>query len=248
MSTLITENLSVGIGKRTLIESLNWRVNRGEFWCVLGRNGSGKSSLLYTLCGLLPRVSGKIFFGNKDLEQMSANDLARHRGLVQQLQTDAFPHSVLDAVMAGRTPYRIGSEWDSTEDINAVEVALERFDLLPLRHTDVTRLSGGERQRVALSALMAQDPQLMLMDEPTSHQDVGKQVGVMRIARDLTQQRAVIATCHDINLAARFATHLLILGENQHWLGPIVELLNADILQAAFGCEFTLCDGIYLVS
>lgn len=248
MSILSTENLSVGTGKRILIESLNWRVNRGEFWCVLGKNGSGKSSLLYTLSGLLPPVSGKIFFGNKEFKQMSAKQLAHHRGLVQQSQTDAFPHSVLDAVMAGRTPWRIGSDWDSEDDIEVVNAALERFDLLPLRDNDVTRLSGGERQRVALSALLAQDPQLMLMDEPTSHQDVGKQVAVMRIARDFIQRRAVIATCHDINLAARFATHLLILGENQHWLGPVAELLNADILQAAFGCEFTLRDGIYLVS
>jgi iron complex transport system ATP-binding protein len=248
MSTLITENLSVGIGQRILIGSLNWRVTHGEFWCVLGQNGSGKSSLLYTLCGLLPRVSGKIFFGNKELKQLSANELARYRGLVQQSQADVFPHSVLDAVMAGRTPWRFGSDWDSEDDIKVVNAALERFGLLSLRHNDVTRLSGGERQRVALAALMVQDPQLMLMDEPTAHQDVGKQVEVMRIARDLTQQRAVIASCHDINLAARFATHLLILGENNHWQGPVAEILNTDILQAAFGCEFTLRDGIYLVS
>jgi len=248
MSTLIVENLSVGIGKRILIESLNWQVNRGEFWCVLGRNGSGKSSLLHTVCGLLPPVSGKIFFGNKELKQLSTNELARYRGLVQQSQADVFPHSVLDAVMAGRTPYRVGSDWDSEDDIKVVSAALERFGLFSLRHNDVTRLSGGERQRVALAALMVQDPQLMLMDEPTSHQDVGKQVAVMRIARDLAQQRAVIATCHDINLAARFATHLLILGENRHWLGPVAELLNSDILQAAFSCEFILRDGIYLVN
>lgn len=248
MRILITENLSVGIGKRILIESLNWRVYRGELWCVLGRNGSGKSSLLYTLCGLLPPVRGEIFFGHKEPKYMGTNELARYRGLVQQAQSDAFPYSVLDAVMAGRTPYRVGSDWDAEGDIKVVNAALERFGLHSLRHHDVTRLSGGERQRVALAALIAQDPQLMLMDEPTSHQDIGKQVAVMRTARDLAQQRAVIATCHDINLAARFATHLLILGENQHWLGPVDELLSTDILHAAFGCEFTLRDGIYLVN
>ncbi len=105
MSLLITENLTVGIGKRILIESLNWRVQQGEFWCILGRNGSGKSSLLYTLSGLLPRRDGQIFLGHKELRQMGANELARYRGLVQQVQTDAFQHSVLDAVTAGRTPY-----------------------------------------------------------------------------------------------------------------------------------------------
>lgn len=248
MSILITENLSIGIGHRIFIESLNWRVHRGEFWCVLGRNGSGKSSLLHTVCGLLPHVSGEIFFGTKTPKRMGANELARYRGLVQQTPSDVFSYSVLDVVMASCTPYRVGSDWDSETDIKKVNAALERFDLLSLLHADVTRLSGGERQRVALAALVVQDPQLMLMDEPTAHQDVGKQVAVMRIARDLSQQRAVIATCHDINLAARFATHVLILGENQHWLGPVTDMLNKENLQTAFGCEFTLRDGIYLVS
>jgi iron complex transport system ATP-binding protein len=247
MSLLITENLTVGIGKRILIESLSWRVQQGEFWCILGRNGSGKSSLLYTLSGLLPPCDGQIFLGHKELRQMGANELARYRGLVQQVQTDAFAHSVLDAVTAGRTPYHGGHGWYSDDDIKVADAALASFGLLSLRHADVTKLSGGERQRVALAALVAQDPRLMLMDEPISHQDVGKQVAVMRIARGMADQRAVIASCHDINLAMRFATHLLILGENQHWLGSVAELVNIDVLEAAFGCQFTLRDGTYFV-
>lgn len=247
MSLLVTEALTVGIGKRVLIESLNWVVHPGEFWVVLGRNGSGKSSLLFTLSGLLPRVSGQIGLAQKALDQLTPNELARHRGLMQQVQTDVFPHSVLEAVMAGRTPYRIDRRGHAEEDALVVEAALQRVGLQALRHADVTRLSGGERQRVALAALIAQQPQLFLMDEPTSHQDPGRQVAVMQIARELSNRQAVIATCHDINLAARFATHLLILGSGQHWLGSVENILTPDTLQAAFGCQFHLRGDAYFV-
>ena len=246
MTMLMTTNLTVGIGKRILIRSLNWQVQRGEFWCVLGRNGSGKSTLLYTLSGLLHPVSGEIFLGQKTYAQMSANEIARYRGLVQQMQTDTFPHSVWDAVMAGRTPHRIGRSWDSEADIRAVHAALEQCELQDVRHSNVMQLSGGERQRVALAALIAQEPQLMLMDEPTAHQDVGRQVAILQMARDLSGQRAVIASCHDINLAARFATHVLILGDNQHWLGPVTAMLTPEILAPAFGCRFTVQHGVYI--
>jgi iron complex transport system ATP-binding protein len=174
---------------------------------------------------------------------MSLPALALRRGLMQQQQSDAFSHSVLDTVLLGRTPYRIGTAWDAIEDRDAALFALARTGLSDKVHADITRLSGGERQRVALAALLAQAPDLMLMDEPTSHQDVGQQLAIMRIARELTQQHAIVASCHDINLAARFATHVLVLGEGQHWMGKAAEVLTPEILEQAFGCGFSLRGG-----
>jgi iron complex transport system ATP-binding protein len=146
--------------------------------------------------------------------------------------------------LIGRAPYRISRAWGDTADLDAAHAALARVGLGEKAGADITRLSGGERQRVALASLLAQDPDLMLMDEPTAHQDVAQQLSVMRLARDLATSHAIVASCHDVNLAARFATHALVLGEGQHWIGPVDEVMTADILAQAFSCQFSLQGGL----
>lgn len=246
MRLLQTDNLTVAIGRRNLITGLHWHVRRGEFWCVLGKNGSGKSSLLYTLAGLLPAANGSLQLGGEAIDSMSLAALARRRGLMQQQQSDAFSHSVLDTVLLGRTPYRIGAAWDADEDREAALAALARIGLSDKLQADITQLSGGERQRVALASLLAQAPDLMLMDEPTAHQDVAQQLAIMRLGRELAQGHAIVASCHDINLTARFATHVLVLGEGQHWMGKTEDILRPPILEQAFGCRFSMQSGIFV--
>jgi iron complex transport system ATP-binding protein len=114
------------------------------------------------------------------------------------------------------------------------EVGLDGFE-----GRNVQGLSGGERQRVALAALLVQQPPLMLLDEPLSHQDVAQQLKLMELLRAQLSRHAVVMSCHDINLAARFATHVLLLGPDRHWLGPADSVLNAANLQAAYDCGFS---------
>ena len=239
MNMLVTSGLAVQAGTRTLITGLDWKVSRGEFWCVLGRNGAGKSSLLAVLAGLAAPAQGTVQIAGRGLATMDPLSLARSRGLMMQQVVDSFSCSVFDAVAIGRTPLRIGRTWDDEEDAASVNEALSRVGMLDRATDDVMRLSGGERQRVALAALLAQDVPLMLLDEPTSHQDVAHQVSVMRLLRDLAQGRAVISTCHDINLAARFATHVLLIGEGFHRAGTVSDVLAPEALQRTFGCDFT---------
>jgi iron complex transport system ATP-binding protein len=238
MNLLRTQNLEVTLGDKQLITDLNWQVARGQVWCVLGQNGVGKSSLLYALAGLLKPTRGSILIDDANIDSMSAHSLAIKRGLMPQQQIDAFSHSVLDTVLIGRTPFRVGRSWDSEEDKTAAIAALAVVGLQDKIESEVLTLSGGERQRVALATLLAQEPDLMLLDEPTAHQDVAQQLLMMRLVRDLANDHAVIVTCHDINLAARFATHVLILSPQRHWLGLASEILTTDILQQAFGCRF----------
>ncbi len=239
MSLLQTSGLAVRAGKRKLIDGLDWSVNRGEFWCVLGRNGAGKSSLLGVLAGLAAPAAGGVIIDGQPVAAIDALSLARKRGLMTQEVVDSFSCPVFDAVAIGRTPLRIGRTWDDEEDARKVNDALACVGMLERAEDDVRRLSGGERQRVALAALLAQEVPLMLLDEPTSHQDVAHQLAVMRLLRDLAQDRAVIATCHDINLAARFATHALLIGEGFHSAGRVGDVLVPEALQRAFGCEFS---------
>lgn len=237
---LSTQQLSISVGKRWLVQQLDWQVCAGEFWCVLGKNGAGKTTLLHTLAGVLPPAEGRVLLQDSDITHIAPAVLARLRGLMPQSQVDAFQDSVFNALAIARSPHRMGTGWDTPEDIDAVRAALKCVGLESRIGDDVTRLSGGERQRVALAALMVQAPALMLLDEPVAHQDVARQLDVMRLLRELSEQRAVVASCHDINHAARFATHVLLLGEEQHWQGRVDEVLNADLLQQVFGCRFSM--------
>lgn len=250
MRLLHAENVNVALGARVLIDALHWSVHKGEFWCVLGKNGVGKSSLLYTLAGLLPPHGGRLLLAGESVAQSDPATLARRRGLMLQQQADAFSHTVRDTVLLGRTPYRLDGQWDAREDIDAAHTALARVGLMEKTGADITRLSGGERQRVALATLLAQEPDLMLMDEPTAHQDVARQLAIMRLCRELvdSHRHAIVASCHDINLAARFATHVLILGEGVRWMGPRDAVLKPETLEAAFGCRFQQLEGVFIAS
>lgn len=244
MSVMQTElcagHLAIAPGGQKLIEELNWRVRTGEFWCILGQNGVGKTSLLYALSGLEPAAAGSILLDGVPLRDWPTQQFALKRGFMPQQQADSFSSTVLATVLVGRTPHRIGSGWDSDEDVAAAQAALAAVGLTHKAGMDVLTLSAGERQRVALAALLAQNPALMLLDEPVAHQDVSQQLGMMRFIRELAGRHAIISSCHDIDLAARFATHALVLAEGQHWLGTVNEVLTVDILQQAFDCRFAL--------
>ncbi len=240
MSILVASGLFVQAGHRKLISGLDWTVSKGEFWCVLGRNGAGKSSLLNVLAGLAKPESGVVRVSGKPVMKIDPLLLAQMRGLMMQQVIDSFSCTVFDAVAIGRTPLRVGRAWDDAEDAARVNGALARVGMLDRAASDVRRLSGGERQRVALAALLAQEVPLMLLDEPTSHQDVAHQLTVMRLLQELAADHAVVTTCHDINLAARFATHVLLIGEGFHVAGKVRNVLTPEALHRTFGCEFAL--------
>jgi iron complex transport system ATP-binding protein len=238
---LHTEALRVEAGSKLLCDQLGLEVRAGEFWCLIGKNGAGKSSLLHTLAGLLDPSAGAIFYEERDLRTIGMEQLANRRGLLAQQQFDAFSSTALETVLAGRHPYQTGMGWDDEADYEAARDALQAVGMAWAAGKDVMKLSGGERQRVALATLLAQDPQLLLLDEPTSHQDAAAQLAVMGLVQKTLaagKNRAAIAACHDINLVARYASHVLVMANGRHWMGRIEHVLSPDILQQAFGCTF----------
>ena len=240
--TLQVRNVRLAAGARVLVEGLSFDLVPGQVLCVLGRNGSGKTTLLHTLAGLLPPQAGTVAFQGRDWSAWGAREAARRRGLLLQHASYAFSASVAATVMLGRHPHigRFGSAGES--DRRCAAQALAAMDLEALAGRDVLSLSGGERQRTAIATLLAQDPALLLLDEPTAHLDLVHQIALFRHLEALarTQARAVVVTTHDCNLAARFATHACLLhADGRTVTGRAAEVLQVDVLSALFDVPLT---------
>jgi iron complex transport system ATP-binding protein len=230
--------LKVHIGQRVLIQGLNWQILPGQNWCVIGRNGAGKSSLLKILAGLRKPDSGQLSLQSHRFADWSLQELARKRSYLPQQRSDAFSYSVMETVVAARHPYFGEQYWETDADWEIAHTALREMDVLELAQRDVRSLSGGERQRVAIAALLAQDANWMLLDEPANALDLPHQIAVMNLLARLCreQNKAVVMVTHDINLAYRYATHALLLSGDGAWLaGPVQEVMTAEQLSACLG-------------
>lgn len=235
---LQASGLRVAVGARCLVSALDLVVHPGEFWCLLGPNGVGKTQLLHTLAGARPADGGVLAVAGRPLADWPLGELACLRGFVPQTLHDAFATPVLDVVLQGRHPHLSRWHWEGDDEQGLARAALGRVGLEALEARDVTTLSGGERQRVALATLLTQDPPLALLDEPLAHLDLAQQVRMLILlaAEVRVRQRALIMSVHDLSLAQRVATHALLLGGDGSALaGPVDAVMTAANLSAAFG-------------
>jgi iron complex transport system ATP-binding protein len=217
------QDLRLRAGERTLVESLSIQVQPGERWVVVGPNGAGKSSLLGALAGARRTQAGSIRIADRAVDRCTVEQLAELRALVNDRWIDPFSATVLETVLTAR--YRFGAADGARE---AAAAALSEMDCAHLVQRDVRGLSRGERQRVAIATALAQDTPVLLLDEPTSHQDPGHQAWVLAKLAARARQ-TVVAVLHDINAAARFATHALLLSGSGWWRAG----RRADVLTAA---------------
>ena len=222
-------NLCLRAGDRDLVNDLSIRVAAGERWVVVGPNGAGKSTLLGAMAGARRPQAGTIQIAGRPVAHYSVQQLAAQRALVNDRWIDPFSATVLETVLTAR--YRFGPQ-EGGRDLAVA--ALGEMDCAGLAPRDVRGLSRGERQRVAIATALAQDTPLLLLDEPTSHQDPGHQVWVLRQLAQRDRQ-TVIAVLHDVNAAARFATHALLLSGAGWWrAGPRGDVLTAQALSTLF--------------
>ena len=241
MSTLMrTRDLQLRIGGCSLVAGLDWEVRPGELWCVIGRNGAGKSSLLRCLAGLRAPDGGVVELAGQPLQAWSLLALARARAFLPQGSHDAFGYRVIETVLAARHPYHDSRYWESDADQALACDALRALDVASLAERDIRTLSGGERQRVAIAAVLAQDTPLLLLDEPANALDLAHQVSVMRLLADMCggsgASKAVVMVGHDLNLAHSVASHaLLLMGDGQWQAGPVDEVMTAPILSRCLG-------------
>ena len=237
MIPLLTRQLDVSIAGLPICQDMNWQVDKGQHWAILGRNGAGKSTLLHTLAGLRLADRGDIQVGSQPLAHIPPKTLAQLRGVLPQRQLDPFAATVLETVLVGRHPHLGRWDWETTEDRRIALAALETVGLKDCHQRDILTLSGGERQRLAIAQLLTQQPPLMLLDEPLTHLDLHHQVAVMGLMRaEADKGAAVISVLHDPGFAARYCDHALLLFGGGQWLaGPVEEVLTTDHLSRLYG-------------
>ncbi len=236
MKPLNARQMVIDVPGRVGGQVMNFSVDQGQIWGVLGPNGAGKTTLLHTLAGLRAPRQGEVRLGATSLADIKRRTVSRHLGLVFQERHDEFPATVLETALIGRHPWLSPWQMESGEDLAIAERALQRLDVGHLADRLVNTLSGGERQRVAIATVLAQNPDIWLLDEPSNHLDLRHQVAVMELLKaQAGAGRAVFMCLHDLNLAARWCSHLLLLfPDGGACWGPAGVMLEPSALERLY--------------
>ena len=238
--TLIADGLSAGYGEATVLDGLTLAIPPGKITVIVGANACGKSTLLRTLSRLLPARRGKVLLDGKSIHHLPSRELARTLGLLPQSPIAPEGIAVSDLVSRGRHPHQgLFSRW-RREDDEAVAAALAATKTEDLAERPVDELSGGQRQRVWIAMALAQETDLLLLDEPTTFLDISHQIEVLDLLTDLNQTRGttVVMVLHDLNLAARYADHLVAMANGRlHVAGPPEAVLTEENVRQVFGLQ-----------
>ncbi|MEU3578001.1 ABC transporter ATP-binding protein [Streptomyces globisporus] len=237
---LTAEGLTLGYDDRTVVDSLDLAVPPGRITVIVGANACGKSTLLRSMSRLLAPRAGRVVLDGKEVHRLPAKELARTLGLLPQSPVAPEGITVSDLVGRGRHPHQgIFSRWNEQDDA-AVAAALEATHTEPLAERAVDELSGGQRQRVWIAMALAQQTDLLLLDEPTTFLDASHQIEVLDLLTDLNRSRGttIVMILHDLNLAARYADHLIALADGGlHASGTPSEVLTEETVRAVFDLD-----------
>ena len=237
LSLLSVEGVTFGYERLPLMYNVSVQVRAGEMVGLLGPNGSGKTTLLRLVSGVLQPQQGSVRLLGRDLRQMSRRAVAQRIAVVPQTLHMPFAFTVEQMVSLGRTPFINFFGSFSKRDRGVVQDALQAADAVSIAQHTFNNLSGGEQQRVLIALALAQEPELLLLDEPTAHLDIKYQVEVLELAQRLNRERGmtVIAAMHDLNLAARYFPRLLLFQRGVVADAGPAEVLQPDLLSRVYG-------------
>ena len=242
---LSLDSVSFRSGDRVLLDAVSFSLPSGQLYGVIGHNGAGKSTLIRLLGGELLPSSGAVLLDGTAVHLLSPKARARPIAALPQKLPDAADFLVRELVMLGRFPWQGWLQRPSAEDVARVEEAMAQTDVARLAAQPVHTLSGGERQRAWLAMCLAQQSEVLLLDEPLAALDIVYQVEVLQLVRQLIAARGltVVVIIHDINLAARFCDALIALkGGRLCRFAPVDDVMSAAALQEVFGVQLHLLD------
>jgi iron complex transport system ATP-binding protein len=234
---LTTRDLVAGYGPRPVVRGVDCEVRSGELWAVLGPNGTGKSTLLRAVLGVVPWMRGEVRLLGRPRAEWEPRALARKVAWVPQNFEPAEGFSGLELVLMGRGPHLGLWGLPSAKDVALARAVLEELGVAELADRPGEALSGGERRMLLLARSLVQEPELLLLDEPTAFLDVAHQVGTLaRVRARVDAGLGAVAVLHDVNLAAAFATHVLLLRDGMVLAqGPASAVLEQAALEALYG-------------
>lgn len=240
--TLEIKDVSCGYGKNAVVKGFSALFKSGEFVGILGANGSGKTTLLKAITGILPLMSGQVYYDGNTIKNLTRLDIAKNFAFVSQHKDGMFYKStVLDIVTLGRLPHLKAFEWNlSKGHIDIVNQALAYTKTVSLKEREMHTLSGGENQRVFIAKALAQEPSVLILDEPTVHLDLGYSIEIFELISKIKKERkiSVISVIHDINLACRFCDRIIMIknGEKAHD-GLVEEVITKDNIRSIFNVD-----------
>ena len=223
-----------------VLEDVSFRAERGEFVGLIGPNGSGKTTLLKILYGLLTPQKGEILFELVPIKKMERADIAKRIAVVAQETHLLFPFSVLETVLMGRSPYLGHLMFENEKDLEIAKKAMEWTKIVPFSERHMDELSGGERKRVFIARALAQEPEVILLDEPTASLDIQHQIDFLDLILTLNRERGltIIMASHDINIASEFCDRLILLQKGRiYQMGTPEQVITKDNIETVYGCE-----------
>ncbi len=234
--------LSFRLGERFILSDIQLAIAKGRLVGIIGPNGSGKTTLLKCMQQWLAPTAGTVLLNGRNLAELTRKEIARRIGVVPQQWEAGFPFPVREVVMMGRYPHWRPFQSATVADRLLVEEALDAASVTQLAERSLSELSGGELQRVIIAQALAQSPELLLLDEPTSHLDIRHQIEIIALIRRLTRQGLTAVTVmHDLNLAAQYCDCLILMaGGRIVMAGDVVEVMTPEHLEPVFGVKVRL--------
>jgi len=231
------KNIICGYQDKPVLRDTSFAIQEGEFLGIIGPNGSGKSTLLRTLSRCLKPYAGAIHYRNKDIYAIPAQELAKEFAFVAQDTAFNFSFTVWEIVLMGRIPYLARMQGETSHDLEVARESMRTTDTLPLADRYVSALSSGERQMAIIAKALTQEPKVLFLDEPTSHLDIGHQVHILNLIRELNQGQkiTVITVLHDLNLASEYCDRILLLDKGRIYkIGTPHEVLTFQNIEQVY--------------
>ncbi|UCG91082.1 MAG: ABC transporter ATP-binding protein [candidate division WOR-3 bacterium] len=237
MTAIEVKNIQFSYNTEDVIEDVSFTLHQGEFLGIIGPNGAGKSTILRLVCRILTPRLGSVLIFDKNITMIRRKILAQQIAFVPQETYFALNFTVEHILIMGRYPYLGVFQREGRKDIDAVEYALEQADVTKFRKRPINSLSSGERQRVVIARALAQQPKILLLDEPTSHLDLHHQFAIMELLKKLnTLGISIIIVNHDLNLASLYCQRLLLMHEGTIYAdGTPKSLINEKTLRDVYG-------------
>jgi iron complex transport system ATP-binding protein len=240
MFVLRLDNVSLGYDKQTVLRNVNLEARPAEMLGIIGPNGAGKSTLIRGITRLIQPTSGKIFLNGSEISDIPRQKLARLVAVVPQNPMLPEPFTALEVVLMGRTPHLGLLRYEGEKDLAIVRNVMEATQTIAFAERRIGELSGGERQRLTIARALAQEPKIILMDEPTANLDINYQIETLNLARELCQKQelVVVLTLHDLNLASQYCDRLVVLGKGTvHCQGTPQAVINTQTIRDVYGAE-----------